>query len=146
MSTAGSAIQGAQHGHSAPILDLRADLHPNEPHGGPLRPLRTAGVPWDTPWIRPPWRAAAAALTAGHSRTGSSSPSATRVSTAWRTASLASTRLTCRLRQEDCSLCDGVTNLKGYLSTKTGQLQLERHSSSPIVSNPRTSAAPSSIM
>ena len=63
MSTAGSAIQGAQHGHSAPILDLRADLHPNEPHSGPPRLLRTAGVPGTTPWIRPPCRAAAAALT-----------------------------------------------------------------------------------
>ena len=53
MSTAGSAIQGAQHGHSAPILDLRADLHPNEPHSGPPRLLRTAGVPLGHP-LDPP--------------------------------------------------------------------------------------------
>ena len=39
-----------------------------------------------------------------------------------------SIRLTCWLGREDCSLCDGVTNLRDYLSTKPGQLHLSRDS------------------
>ena len=130
--------RSARHLHGTAVQDplglcgARKFLGVWSPRGGPQDDAarhgscEPRGYPVDTPWFCPPWRAAAAALTAGHSRTGSSSPSATRVPTAWRTASLASTRLTCRLRQEDCSLCDGVTNLKGYLSTKTGQFHSER--------------------
>ena len=43
-----SRFRAIGEGHS-PILDLRADLHPNEPHSGPPRLLRTAGVPCGHP-------------------------------------------------------------------------------------------------
>ena len=56
------------------------------------------------------------------------------------TSIAASTRLTCRLRQEDCSLCDAVTNLKGYLSTKTGQLQAPAPDSALRAASYRTDA------
>ena len=41
-------------------------------------------------------------------------------------------RLTYRLCRQDCSLCDGVTNRRSYLSTKPGQLH-------PPVSSPSVS-------
>ena len=37
------ARHAARRRHSASIRDLRADRHPNEPHSGPLRPLRAVG-------------------------------------------------------------------------------------------------------
>ena len=60
MSTPGSASHGARRRQSTPIRDLRALRHPNEPHSGPRRALRTVGVPWDTLRIGSPWRLVAA--------------------------------------------------------------------------------------
>ena len=81
MSAATLAIRArhaARRRHSASIRDLRADRHPNEPHSGPLRPLRAVGgTLGDTRWIGPPWRLAAAALPAYHRPLGCSVPSST---------------------------------------------------------------------
>ena len=66
MSTPGSASHGARRRHSTPIRDLRALRHPNEPHSGPRRALRTVGVPWDTLRIGSPWRLVAADWAAHH--------------------------------------------------------------------------------
>ena len=123
MSTPGSASHGARRRHSTPIRDLRALRHPNEPHSGPRRALRTVGVPWDTLRIGSPWRLVAADWAAHHPPPGSSSPAAQRVPTAWSRSARIRIRLTCRLGREDCSLCDRTTKLRGYLSTKPGQLQ-----------------------
>ena len=52
MSAATLAIRArhaARRRHSASIRDLRADRHPNEPHSGPLRPLRAVGGTLWTP-------------------------------------------------------------------------------------------------
>ena len=128
MSAATSAIRAshaARRRHSASIRDPRADRHPNEPHSGPLRPFRAVGgTPWDTPWIGPPWRLAAAALHASPAA-GLQRPVLNAVSAARRWSAPCTIRLTYRLCRQDCSLCDGVTNRRSYLSTKPGQLQGE---------------------
>ena len=43
------ASHAARRRHSASMRDLRADRHPNEPHSGPLRPLRAVGGTLGTP-------------------------------------------------------------------------------------------------
>ena len=53
MGTSGSASHDARRRHSASIRDLRADRHPNEPHSGPLRPLRAVGGTLGHPLDRP---------------------------------------------------------------------------------------------
>ena len=49
-------------------------------------------------------------------------------------------RLTYRLCRQDCSLCDGVTNRRSYLSTKPGQLQAESDAV-PVATRPRGQVA-----
>ena len=91
-------------------------------HSGPRRALRTVGAPWDTLRIGSPWRLVAAGWAAHHPLPGSSSPAVEHVPTAWSRSARISIRLTCRLGREDCSLCDRTTKLRGYLSTKPGQV------------------------
>ena len=117
------ASHAARRRHSASIRDLRADRHPNEPHSGPLRPLRTVGGTLGHPLDRPSMALGRGGPACISPAAGLQRPVLNAVSAARRWSAPCTIRLTYRLCRQDCSLCDGVTNRRSYLSTKPGQLQ-----------------------
>ena len=119
------ARHAARRRHSASIRDLRADRHPNEPHSGPLRPLRAVGGTLGHPLDRPSMALGRGGPACISPAAGLQRPVLDAVSTARRWSAPRTIRLTYRLCRQDCSLCDGVTNRRSYPSTKPGQLHLE---------------------
>ena len=117
------ARHAARRRHSASIRDLRADRHPNEPHSGPLRPLRAVGGTLGHPLDRPSMALGRGGPACISPAAGLQRPVLDAVSTARRWSAPRTIRLTYRLCRQDCSLCDGVTNRRSYPSTKPGQLQ-----------------------
>ena len=116
------ARHAARRRHSASIRDLRADRHPNEPHSGPLRPLRAVGGTLGHPLDRPSMALGRGGPACISPAAGLQRPVLDAVSTARRWSAPRTIRLTYRLCRQDCSLCDGVTNRRSYPSTKPGQL------------------------
>ncbi len=116
------ASHAARRRHSASIRDLRADRHPNEPHSGPLRPFRAVGGTLGYPLDRPSMALGRGGPACISPAAGLQRPVINAVSAARRWSAPCTIRLTYRLCRQDCSLCDGVTNRRSYLSTKPGQL------------------------
>ena len=116
------ARHAARRRHSASIRDLRADRHPNEPHSGPLRPLRAVGGTLGHPLDRPSMALGRGGPACISPAAGLQRPVLDAVSTARRWSAPRTIRLTYWLCRHDCSLGDGVTNRRSYPSTKPGQL------------------------
>ena len=130
------ARHAARRRHSASIRDLRADRHPNEPHSGPLRPLRAVGGTLGHPLDRPSMALGRGGPACISPAAGLQRPVLDAVSTARRWSAPHTIRLTYRLCRQDCSLCDGVTNRRSYPSTKPGQIQSAFHADLLIVVEP----------